>query len=113
MLLRREVQNVRRNKTAIQIRLTKSDLFALATKNVIIEHIRKPLLEFKGHTLPHHTYSVDSVYQGLSISPEEVANLDTNLVVFSSHQKNRSDLMVTLRSIPRSANPVRAVLLAT
>lgn len=67
VLLRREIDNPRRSKSSIEIRLPRPELVGLALLHVVDEHLGKAFLELKGDPLAHDSHRVYGVHESLGI----------------------------------------------
>lgn len=79
MIFGRKIQDLWWEQTSIKIRDAGLDFLSLAILDVVLEHLRKALLEFQGDSLPHDSHAVDRVNQGLGFGFQDVADQDFHI----------------------------------
>lgn len=109
----REVEDVRRTRTPVQIRLAEPNPASLAALPIVLEHVRESVLELEGDALAHDADGVHRVDEGLSRRLEHVADddLDARLqLVWAAgrQRKKRWASMVTCHGTAAAAQASRA-----
>jgi len=85
MIFGRKIQNLCWEQTSIKIREAGLDFLSLALLDVVLEHLRKALLEFQGDSLPHDSHAVDRVNQGLGFGFQNVADQNIHVLLLEKY----------------------------